>query len=103
MTVRNTYVSRRLLTALMTAVLIMSVFVSLAYVIEEADHECSGNDCPVCRTLSICRRSIHGTITVISAAAVLIITVHIVLCSCSICIAENSGFSLITQKTRMNN
>ena len=103
MTERNTSVSRRLLTALMTVVLVMSVFVSLAYLIEEADHECSGNDCPVCRTISICRRNIHSIIAVASAVAVLILAVHTVLQSYSICIAENSGFSLIEQKIRMNN
>ena len=103
MTERNTSVSRRLLTALMTVVLVMSVFVSLAYLIEEADHECSGNDCPVCRMLAICRININGTVAVASAVAALTLAVHTVLQFCSICIAENSGFSLIGQKIRMNN
>ena len=103
MTEINKTVFKKMLTALMTVILVMSVFVSLVYVIEEADHECSGNDCPVCMTLSICRRNIQGIVTITAVGVILIFTLHTVLQSCIICTAENNGLSLIRQKIRMNN
>ena len=33
--------------------LILALFVSSAFLIHEADHDCSGEDCPICRTIAL--------------------------------------------------
>ena len=33
--------------------LILVLFVSSAFLIQEADHDCCGEDCPVCRTIAL--------------------------------------------------
>ena len=45
---------RSLIAALVCAVLLLTLFVSSAYVVHEAahHHQCTGEDCPVCRFIA---------------------------------------------------
>lgn len=45
---------RRVFAAVICAVMLLSVFVSSAYVVREAvqHHECTGEDCPICRFIA---------------------------------------------------
>jgi len=48
------------LPAILLAVLLCAVLLSsLFFIILEADHDCSGEDCAVCAVLSLCQQLIH--------------------------------------------
>ena len=78
-------------------------FTSLFYVIEEANHNCSGEDCPICvnihQTEQTLRNIGNGTIPIIIANIVL--TLFIVLKVCKFMFV--SCISLVNQKVRLNN
>lgn len=47
---------KRIGAGLLCAGLILAVFVFSAFAALEAGHDCTGEDCPVCRLLTVCRR-----------------------------------------------
>ncbi len=52
---------RNRIIALLLAVIVLFVMAfSLAVVAAEADHECCGEDCPICEIIAICENNIKG-------------------------------------------
>ena len=53
--------NRRLIAAVISVVVLLSMFVSSAYIVHEAahHHECTGEDCPICQFIAqveqVCR------------------------------------------------
>lgn len=53
--------NRNRIIALLLAVIVLFVMAfSLAVVAAEADHECCGEDCPICEIIAICENNIKG-------------------------------------------
>ena len=46
--------NRRIFSGLLSALLLAALFFSSAFVTSEADHDCSGHDCPICLELQNC-------------------------------------------------
>ena len=64
----------RFMTRLLAAVLAVVMLSSAVYLAVEADHDCSGDDCAICRQISICENllkslGLAGAAAAISAAA----------------------------------
>lgn len=36
------------------------LFASLYFILHEAHHDCSGEECPVCRTIALCRETLRS-------------------------------------------
>ena len=51
--------------AMLLVIILAGIFIAL-----EADHECEGEDCPICECLEQCRATLHqlGSVTVTSKA-----------------------------------
>ena len=50
--------------------LILALFVSSAFLIHEADHDCSGEDCSICRTIAL-TTALMRALCLIAAAGLL--------------------------------
>ena len=59
---------RRLSAVILTALVFAVVMTSLFVVAHGADHDCTGDNCPVCALISVCRNTLK---TLADAAAVL--------------------------------
>lgn len=84
---------------MMLAVVLFSAF----HIAAEADHDCTGNDCPVCACIRQCEstlRGIGGGITVLSCAAVPFL---LFLLAAPVLVAAVSSDTLISRKVRLNN
>ena len=44
---------KRIYALLLCAVFILMLFVSASYLVHEAGHHCSDDDCPICRTIAM--------------------------------------------------
>lgn len=65
-----TYGKRTKITALiLCALFCFVVFFSIAFVALEADHDCAGEDCPVCAEMAVCAAFIQTVATVAFVAA----------------------------------
>ncbi|MBQ9545559.1 MAG: AraC family transcriptional regulator [Clostridia bacterium] len=72
---------RRVGAAILAAFLLICVTASLIFIAGEADHDCSGDDCPVCAFIAICRNTLRS---LFEAAAVFAVT------------AASVGFAAVT-------
>lgn len=68
----NMKTAKKLFAVILIAVLSLSVIISSAYVISEADHNCTGADCEICLTVSLCR----NTLKVISLGIISFALLH---------------------------
>lgn len=53
--------TKRIMAAVVTAAMLIVVLLSGLYIILEADHDCSGEDCHICECLENCQAVIHQT------------------------------------------
>ncbi len=62
--------NKRLTAALLAMVMLFFVLFSVFFIAHEADHECSGEGCPVCALIQMCEDNIRqlGSGTAVSAA-----------------------------------
>lgn len=94
---------QRRLALFVCAVVILVTFLSFTYIIEENNHNCSGEDCPICAHIIQCEKNIRqigsGFIVSLSIVAVSLLCVV----SVSLCDSMISKESLISKKIRLNN
>ena len=85
---------------------ILFVFVMLfshIFVIAEADHECSGEDCPICEIIAIVSDAIKGLSLIGSAVVICAALVFGIVKSLYVNNEAQSVSSLITLKVKLSN
>ena len=94
--------SKRVLAVLMAALLTVIVFFAAFLIVENLDHDCEGEHCPVCECIQVCEAVLQqmGTGLLPVFCAVLAIVAAFVTVSgfTSVCLQQN----LITLKIRLN-
>ena len=53
-------VMNRILTGIMAIMVLFVVLFSAFFIVSHADHDCSGEDCPVCACIQQCENILHG-------------------------------------------
>lgn len=88
--------------ALMLLVLLLFLLTSVFFIAHEADHDCTGEDCPVCALIQIAESNLRQLGTGAPAAAALISCVFFLLMLQSF---ADSGIVIstpVSRKTRLN-
>ena len=49
---------KRLAACILTLVFVLAMLSSMAFIVLEAEHDCTGEDCPVCYQLSVCEHTL---------------------------------------------
>lgn len=87
---------------------IVGIMVALAFVFSlffiavEADHECEGEDCHICRTLEACEGLLRQSGSAVSSNACMAATVWIV-CLLAVPVVNSvQDKTLVTDKVKMN-
>jgi hypothetical protein len=63
-------VKKRLAACALTLLFVFITLSSVAFIILEAEHDCTGEDCPVCYQLSVCEHTLKfGLATAVLTAA----------------------------------
>ena len=90
------------MTRLLAAVLAVVMLFSAVYLAVEADHDCSGEDCAICRQISICENLLK-TLGLAGAAAVFAAAVRYALCRIIPSCAELvRTFTLVSLKVKLS-
>lgn len=94
---------RKRFAGIMGILMLFFILFSSVYMIAEADHECTGDHCPVCVCIEQCENMLYqigtGVITVIEVIIPVLYTAfYAVLIS-----HVFTGETLISEKVRMNN
>ena len=58
---------RRVFSALLILLIVFVLFASFYFILHESNHDCSGEECPVCALVAVCRNTLKN----FSAALVL--------------------------------
>ena len=93
----------RTLAGIMAVMILLVMMFSAIFIVSHTDHDCTGEDCPVCACLQQCENILHGTgdgswFTASGIIPVVLIT-GFILVSYSIVISDTP----VSAKVRMNN
>ena len=93
----------RLITGLLAAVLAAVMLSSAVYIAVEANHNCSGEDCAICRQISICENLLK-TLGLAGAAAAISAAFTYTMCRAILPCGETSGtLTLVALKVKLSN
>ena len=91
------------MTRLLAAVLAVVLLSSAIYLAVEANHDCSGDDCAICRQISICENLLK-TLGLAGAAAAITAAFTYTVCRAILPCAETSGtLTLVALKVKLSN
>ena len=91
------------MTRLLAAVLAVVMLSSAVYIAVEADHDCSGDDCAVCRQISICENLLKS-LGLAGAAAAISAAFTYTVCRAILPRAEMNGtLTLVALKVKLSN
>ena len=91
------------MTRLLAAVLAVVMLSSAVYIAVEADHDCSGDDCAICRQISICENLLKS-LGLAGAAAVISAAFTYTVCRAILPRAEMNGtLTLVALKVKLSN
>ena len=91
------------MTRLLAAVLAVVMLSSAVYLAVEANHDCSGEDCAICRQISICENLLK-TLGLAGAAAAVTAAFTYTVCRAILHCAETIGtLTLVALKVKLSN
>ena len=91
------------MTRLLAAVLAVVMLSSAIYIAVEANHDCSGEDCAICRQISICENLLK-TLGLAGAAAAITAAFTYTMCRAILPCAEMNGtLTLVALKVKLSN
>ena len=94
---------KRLLAGMLGMVFLVAVLLSTFYLVAEAGHDCTGEDCPICACMQQCENTLHtmayGGVLAVVAVLPMFLLFFRVLSEASKMVQETP----VTRKVRMNN
>ena len=91
------------MTRLLAAVLAVVMLSSAVYIAVEADHDCSGDDCAICRQISICENLLKS-LGLAGAAAAITAAFTYTMCKAILPCAEMTDtLTLVALKVKLSN
>lgn len=91
------------MTRLLAAVLAVVMLSSAVYLAVEANHDCSGDDCAICRQISICENLLKS-LGLAGAAAAISAAFTYTVCRALLPRGETSGtLTLVSLKVKLSN
>ncbi len=91
------------MTRLLAAVLAVVMLFSAVYIAVEADHDCSGEDCAICRQISICENLLKS-LGLAGAAAAISAAFTYTVCRAILPRTEMNGtLTLVALKVKLSN
>ena len=91
------------MTRLLAAVLAGVMLSSAGYLAVEADHDCSGDDCAICRQISICENLLKSLGLAGAAAAITAAFTYTVCRAILPCAEMNGTLTLVALKVKLSN
>jgi hypothetical protein len=103
MQIFNHQKSRRLSTGIMAFMILFVVLFSAFFLSIEANHHCSGNDCPICACMQMCENTLHHIVKCDSAAATIFLPFIIFFSSISDYVCSIIRTTPVSEKVRLDN
>ena len=92
----------RITAGIIGLMMLVLVLFSAFYISTETDHECCGEDCPICACFLQCENALHGIGDGVAVRFVAVAPVILILLSAAFIITAVSKDTLISRKVRLN-
>lgn len=99
----NTAKLKRIAAGIIGVVMLIIVLSSAFLIAAEADHDCTGEDCPICACIQQCENILHGFGDGTAAQLSAIIPVLFILHNVTLFAVVLPQETLISRKVRLNN
>ncbi len=93
----------RITAGFMGLMMLVIVLFSAFYIAAETDHDCSGEDCPVCACIQQCESTLRDIGDGISVSSFVIIPFLFILLAAALFVTAVPSDTLISRKVRLNN
>ncbi len=93
----------RIAAGIMALLMLFIMLFSVFYIAAESDHDCTGEDCPICACIGQCENTLHQIGDVIASCAVVILPIiymHVSICLFAVIFPQET---LVSIKVRLNN
>ena len=102
---RNSSTSKvlRITAGIMGLMMLFIVLFSAFYIAAETDHECCGEDCPICACIHQCENTLRGIGDGAAVRTAAVAPVILILFAAAFVIAAVSQDTLVSRKVRLNN
>ncbi len=94
---------KRIAACIMVMLMLFIMLFSAFYIAAEADHDCTGEDCPICACIVLCENTLHQIGTGGSSLAAVIIPIFFLLVSVFLFAVPFLQETLVSRKIRLNN
>ncbi|MCR4591514.1 MAG: hypothetical protein K5668_11945 [Lachnospiraceae bacterium] len=95
--------TKKLTACIMAAMMLFAVMFSVFFITVHADHDCTGEDCPVCAVIHQCENIIHGLGDGGAAVSAVLIPIAALSLFVSIHACFFAGDTPVSRKVRLNN
>lgn len=94
--------NKRKITAIILAVIVLLVmFYSAHFIAEESEHDCVGDDCPICCQINVCRSSLKNLSLAVVVAVLAAAFTFIIYRSIAVCTDTITYHTLISLKVKL--
>ena len=93
----------RITSGIMAVMMLVVMLVSSFFIAAHTDHDCTGEDCPICACIQQCENTIRGIGSGITAESAVIIPVLISLLIISFGVPSFQRDTPVSAKVRLNN
>ncbi len=102
---RNSSTSKvlRITAGIMGLMMLVLVLFSAFYIAAEADHDCCGEDCPICACIHQCENTLRGIGDGAAVRSAAVAPAILILFAAAFVIAAVSQDTLVSRKVRLNN
>ena len=94
---------KRFAAGIIALMMLIVVLFAVSFITEEADHDCSGDDCPICACIQLCENTIQQIGSGAAAQAAVIIPAILFFISILLSVCVWSQETLVSRKARLNN
>lgn len=94
---------KRIAAGIMGILMLFIMLFSAFYIAAEADHDCTGEDCPICACIQQCENTLHQIGDGITSQAAVIIPFVFLLVSIFLFASLFPQETLVSRKVRLNN
>ena len=94
---------KKIITAILAASVLFILLFSAFFVAEHVDHDCTGDDCPVCACLQQCEMMLRGLESGMTAGAGIYLSVLFLMIYISSVCYIVAGKTPVSIKVRLNN
>ena len=93
--------ARRIAAVIFAALLLLAMLCSAAFIAAEADHDCVGENCPVCYQISVCENAFKDLSLAVCAAVFAAAFAYTLCRSISACADAAASFTLVSLKVKL--